>query len=90
VKSKYYIQIVQAYLDAEMSLTEEKQTAEISEIDSEAKAFALADEISEYYLRARGLNLDPPEFNPAETLSCILGCDPDDELVPDCDPPHPA
>jgi hypothetical protein len=44
----------------------EKQAAEINEIETEATAFTLVHEISEYYLAAKGLNLQPPAFNPAE------------------------
>jgi hypothetical protein len=80
-KCEYYIRVVQDYLDAEMRLADEKQAAEVNDIDAEASAFALVDEISEYYLAAKGLNLKPPEFNPAEILSGILGCDFDEDLV---------
>jgi hypothetical protein len=72
-----YIHMVQAYLDAEMDLTDVRHASEVADIDSESKAFALVDEISEYYLAAKGLGLDPPEFNLQTALEGILGLDDD-------------
>jgi hypothetical protein len=79
MKDPFYIKVVQELLDSEFCLLEEKQTGEISEIDSEAKAFALVEEVKEYYLIAKRLNLDPPEFSPAESLSAILGCETEED-----------
>jgi hypothetical protein len=81
MKDPLYCQIVQSYLDAEEKLVEEKQTAEIIEIDTEARAFALVDEISEYDLVTKRLRLEGPDFDPAAALAGIIGGESDSEDV---------
>jgi hypothetical protein len=74
MKDPFYLQIVREYIETEARLSDEKETAEISEIDTEARVFALVDEVTEYDLVAKRLNLDTPDFNPSAALRDILGC----------------
>lgn len=76
-KDPYYLQVVDDYSNADAKLDEVRKLLEAAEIDDEARAFSLADEINEYHIIAQRLNLHPPEFNAAEALGEIICSDSD-------------
>lgn len=76
-KDPYYLQVVDDYTRAEAKLDEVRKMLEFSEIEDEARAFSLADEINEYHIIAQRLNLHPPQFNAAQALGEIICSDSD-------------